>query len=122
MLTKEKFMMTIGRYMDAQMPIIYIDTLEIGLCRKVIQQIASAKHRECISWSLHSEGRSPVGRVPGDLLSVLKAVEDDFQRKVIIIEDISSQIERPEIVSYLRYLAERLVDEDDDLTDCTVVI
>ena len=114
--------MTIGRYMDAQMPIIYIDTLEIGLYRKVIQQIASAKHRECISWSLHSEGRSPVGHVPGDLLSVLKAVEDDFQRKVIIIEDISSQIERPEIISYLRYLAERLVDEDDDLTDCTVVI
>ena len=120
MQLQEKLQLEIGRYMDSGMPIIYVDTLEIGMYRTLIQEIAMAKHRELACWSLHSGLRSTDLSMQGDLLTAMQTIKDDLQNKVFFIEDINSQMERPEVVSNLRHIAEDIV--TGKLMDCNIVI
>ena len=120
MQLQEKLKLEIGRYMDSGMPIIYVDTLEIGLYRSLIQQVAEEKNRECASWSLHSGLRSSELSLGGDLLTAIKTIESDLPGKVFIIEDISSQLDKPEIISHLRHIAEEIA--IGNLEECNIII
>lgn len=120
MQTKENLQEEIARYMDAGMPIIYIDTLEIGMYRVMLEQMTKDKQRQWAGWSLHSGLRSADISMQGDLLMALQTMDTELSDKIFVIEDIGSQLERPEIVSRLRYIAEEIV--AGNIVDCNVVI
>ena len=120
MQSQEELKKEIGRYVDSGMPIIYIDTLEIGMYRNLIGEVAKRKHRECATWSLHGGLRSADLSMNSDLLTAVQTIESDLEGKVFIIEDINSQLERPEIISHLRHIAEEIA--VGNLAECNLVI
>ena len=109
-------------YMDAALPILYVDTLENGKVQDILADIAKKKGRSVVSWSMHSGYVEEGGGYPTDLCGALASVlrEQNFTRKILVFEDIAGELESPAIVSRLRYLAERIVRSE--MEDCTVVL
>ena len=109
-------------YMDAALPILYVDTLENGKVQDILADIAKKKGRSVVSWSMHSGYVEEGGGYPTDLCGALASVlrEQNFTRKILVLEDIAGELESPAIVSRLRYLAERIVRSE--MEDCTVVL
>ena len=124
MHAQEEIKKEISHYIDACMPIIYVDTLEIGMYRTLVEEIANEKRMDYAGWSLyggmHIPGISMPTNMGRDLLTTLENIRDDLENKLFIIEDIGSQLERPEVVSYLRHIAEDIVSEK--LNDCNIII
>lgn len=124
MHSQEEIKQEISHYIDACMPIIYVDTLEIGMYRTLIEEIANKKRMDLAGWSLyggmHIPGISMPSNMGRDLLTTLENIREDLENKLFIIEDIGSQLERPEVVSYLRHIAEDIVSEK--LVDCNIII
>ena len=124
MHVQEEIKKEISHYIDACMPIIYVDTLEIGMYRALVEEIASEKRMEYAGWSLyggmHIPGISMPANMGRDLLTTLENIRDDLDNRLFIIEDIGSQLERPEVISYLRHIAEDIVSEK--LNDCNIII
>lgn len=118
------FRKELEQYMDAGLPLLYIDTLEHGKVRSILAELAVQKGRGLIEWSMHS-GYVDVAagiRYASDLRASLDTVlrEQNFARKILVLEDVEGMLEDPEIVSRLRYLAERIAGGEMD--DCTVVL
>ena len=111
-------------YMDAGLPLLYIETLENGKVRELLAELAEQKGRGLVAWSMHSgyvDAAAGV-RYRSDLRSALDTVlsEQNFARKILMLEDVEGMLEDPEIVSRLRHLAERIACGEMD--DCTIVL
>ena len=116
------FRREVETYMDAALPILYVDTLENGKVQDILGDIARKKGRSIIKWSLHSGYVEEGGGYPTDLCGALASVlrEQNFARKILVLEDVAGELESPAIVSRLRCIAERIAGGTMD--DCTVVL
>ena len=116
------FRKELEEYMDAALPILYVDTLENGKVQDILADIAKKKGRSVVSWSMHSGYVEEGGGYPTDLCGALASVlrEQNFTRKILVLEDVAGELELPAIVSRLRCIAERIVRSE--LEDCTVVL
>ena len=116
------FRKELEEYMDAALPILYVDTLENGKVQDILADIAKKKGRSVVSWSMHSGYVEEGGGYPTDLCGALASVlrEQNFTRKILVLEDVAGELELPAIVSRLRCIAERIV--RGELEDCTVVL
>lgn len=116
------FRKELEEYMDAALPILYVDTLENGKVQDILADIAKKKGRSVVSWSMHSGYVEEGGGYPTDLCGALASVlrEQNFTRKILVLEDVAGELESPAIVSRLRCIAERVVRSE--LEDCTVVL
>ena len=118
------FRKELEEYMDAALPILYVDTLENGKVQDILAEIAAQKGRSIIKWSLHS-GYEDAGaglRYPSPLSGALDTVlrEQNFARKILVLEDVIGELESPGVVSRLRCIAERIAGGTMD--DCTVIL
>ena len=118
------FRRELEQYMDAYLPILYVDTLENGKVQDILAELAAQKGRGIIKWSLHS-GYEDAGaglRYSSPLSGALDTVllDKNFARKILVLEDVAGELESPAIVSRLRCIAERIADGTMD--DCTVVL
>lgn len=116
------FRKELEQYMDAALPILYVDTLENGKVQDILADIAKKKGRSVVSWSMHSGYVEEGGGYPTDLCGALASVlrEQNFTRKILVLEDVAGELESPAIVSRLRCIAERIAGGTMD--DCTVVL
>ena len=116
------FRKELEEYMDAALPILYVDTLENGKVQDILADIAKKKGRSVVSWSMHSGYVEEGGGYPTDLCGALASVlrEQNFTRKILVLEDVAGELESPAIVSRLLCIAERIVRSE--LEDCTVVL
>ena len=116
------FRKELEEYMDAALPILYVDTLENGKVQDILADIAKKKGRSVVSWSMHSGYVEEGSGYPTDLCGALASVlrEQNFTRKILVLEDVAGELESPAIVSRLRCIAERIVRSE--LEDCTVVL
>jgi len=118
------FRKELEEYMDAALPILYVDTLENGKVQDILAELAAQKGRSIIKWSLHS-GYEDAGaglRYPSPLSGALDTVlrEQNFARKILVLEDVIGELESPGVVSRLRCIAERIAGGTMD--DCTVIL
>lgn len=116
------FRKELEEYMDAALPLLYVDTLENGKVQDILADIAKKKGRSVVWWSMHSGYVEEGGGYPTDLCGALASVlrEQNFTRKILVLEDVAGELESPAIVSRLRCIAERIVRSE--LEDCTVVL
>lgn len=120
----------LDQYIDARMPILYVDTLEDDIAEELIAAIAKRKRRGLLTWSLKEFHGENVGDIMPkqsleDTFSILLADEANLQRKILIIKDANYFLDKPEIISSLRYLAQKInrgLLFDDGLDDFTIII
>lgn len=120
----ESFLKTLESYMDAQFPILYVDTMEYDLTEDDIMDVAKRLGRGVIRWGQrgmrdftdNSFAKLELAKALDALLGDPKALTN----RVLIIEDIHFFIEAPETIARLRELAQRI--NQGELEDCTVVL
>ena len=111
-------------YIYAGLPILYIDTFEDDRAEKIIYDLAKKNGREVATWSLRGFQSKPgVSPVPGDLakrLNMLLADPQETSRKILILKDIASVLDLPDVVARLKFMAQQINEEN--LEDFTIII
>lgn len=103
----------IQAYVNAKYPILYIDNFDFQVANRVISKVSEG--RAVIEFNnavgrVDFKTRAQVGDGElHDLAVFLNEVKDDGyeQPTIILLKDIHSQIEDPNIISLLKYIAER---------------
>lgn len=135
------FQEKIERYMDARMPMLYIDTFEDDIATAEIKHIAQRKRRGILEWSMQGfffeENGSIYVQSNADLAETLKQLlmdKESLINKVLIIKDISSFFDMrkenthstlPLIISQLKLLSQQInkgLLSDDGIDDFTIFI
>lgn len=100
----------LASYIDALYPIIYINHFDFRVIDEVIGDISNDK--KIIEYNnglgiVNFSNKSLMKEC--DLFEFLKLVKDDGYENdmIIVLKDIHSQLEQPEVVSLLKYIAER---------------
>lgn len=100
----------LASYIDALYPIIYINHFDFKVIDDIISSIADG--RKVIEYNnglgaVNFENKS--GMQECDLFQFLQSVKDDGYEHptVIVLKDIHSLLDKPEIISLLKYIAER---------------
>lgn len=118
------FQEKIERYMDARMPILYIDTFEDDIAADEIKNVARRKRRDIYEWSMQGfffEEKDTIYAQSGaELVGTLKqliSAKDDLTNKVLIIKDIGSFFNihgenahstLPLLISQLKFLSQQI--------------
>ena len=74
MTDQRVFRKELEQYMDAALPLLYVDTLENGKVQDILADIAKKKGRSVVSWSMHSGYVDEGGGYPTDLCGALASV------------------------------------------------
>lgn len=100
----------LASYIDALYPIIYINHFDFKVIDELINDIAD--NRKIVEYNnglgfVNFKNKSLMKEC--DLIDFLKLVKDDgYENSMfIVLKDVHSQLENPEIVSLLKYIAER---------------
>lgn len=120
----ESFLKTLESYMDAQFPILYVDTMEYDQIENNVMDIAKRFGRGVIRWGQrgmrdftdNSFAKLELTKAIDALLGDAKALTN----RILMIEDVHFFIETPETIARLRELAQRI--NQGELEDCTVVL
>ena len=124
MKEKETINKKLQKYINARLPILYIDTFEDDRAEKIIYDLAKKNGREVATWSLRGFQSKPgVSPVPGDLakrLNMLLADPQETSRKILILKDIASVLDLPDVVARLKFMAQQINEEN--LEDFTIII
>lgn len=98
------------RYINAGLPIIYVDTLEDDTAKKIVLKICQDNGRDIAEWSLsgaYDYSDNYVVELPkADLASTLKLLiaDDNLDNKVIILQDAHFFLDKPETISSLKII------------------
>lgn len=100
----------LASYIDALYPIIYINHFDFKVIDEIISDISGDK--KIIEYNnglgvVNFSNKSLMKEC--DLFDFLKLVKDDGYEAdmIIVLKDVHSQLEQPEVVSLLKYIAER---------------
>ena len=100
----------LASYIDALYPIIYINHFDFKVIDEIIMDIADG--RKIVEYNnglgiVDFKTKSTMKEC--DLFNFLKLVKDDgYEHSMfIVLKDVHSQLEKPEIVSLLKYISER---------------
>lgn len=100
----------LASYIDALYPIIYINHFDFKIIDDIVLDISdSRKVIECNNGLGIVDFKTKSVMKECDLFSFLKLVKDDgYDHSVfIVLKDVHTQLDNPEIVSLLKYIAER---------------
>lgn len=97
-------------YMDALYPIIYVNHFDFKVVDESIEKIK--EHRKVIEYNnglgiVDFKTKSTMREC--DLYNFLKLVKDEGYEhdSIILLKDVHNQLDKPEIISLLKYIAER---------------
>lgn len=101
------FKKTLDQYIDARMPIIFVDTLEDDIAEDEIFTVLKRKHRGILSWSPQSfrdytDNTNIPKKSLNDILNLLLADEDDLVNKVLILKNINNFLDNTEVNNYIK--------------------
>ena len=94
------------RYLDARQPILLIDTFEDDKAEDIIREMAKRRRRSILKWSL--QGFKGSRKELKDVLASLVADEKELEGTLLVLKDIQTALEQPEVVSCLKYLAQQI--------------
>jgi ATP-dependent 26S proteasome regulatory subunit len=104
----------LGRYLDSGFPIIYVESNEYIKCRSLIEE-AAGDFRSLMEWSPgdglydHKEGiREAISFE--DLLQRMSIDPLAFENRVLLLQDVTSYLESPVVVSLIKEVARRIRD------------
>lgn len=113
----------INQYIDAGFPVLYINSFEDDKLDVMLKELGEGK--DIVEWNaakglVDFETKTPQLVLSDDLSSVLNLFldRDELERKIIVLKDIQSCINTPEIVAKIRIMA-NLINQG---TDATVII
>ena len=114
------------RYMDAGLPILYIDTFEDDKAKEIIQRVCKDNHRGVIEWSLSGawdHSVTPAMPMPKmnleETLNLLLSDESNLENKTLILCDAHFSLDKSEVISYLKRIAQNI---NNGKYDCNVCI
>ena len=114
------------RYMDAGLPILYIDTFEDDKAKGIIQRVCKDNHRGVIEWSLSGawdHSVTPAMPMPKmnleETLNLLLSDESNLENKTLILCDAHFSLDKSEVISYLKRIAQNI---NNGKYDCNVCI
>lgn len=115
------------RYTDAGLPILYIDTFEDDKAKKTIQKVCKDNHRGIIEWSLSGawdHSVTPAMAMPEmpleKTLSMLLSDEGSLDNKTLLLHDAHFSLDKPEVISYLKNIAQGINDGKYDCNICMI--
>lgn len=102
----DSFQKKLDRYLDARQPILLIDTFEDDKVEEVIEKLAKRRRRSIQKWSRQGfKGRRSELK---DILAGLATDEKTLERTVLVLKDVQTVLEEPEVISHLKYLAQQI--------------
>ena len=106
----QNFKKTLDQYIDARMPIIFVDTSEDDIAEEEIFTVLKRKRRGILSWSPqafrdYTDNTNIPKKSLNDILNLLLADEDDLTNKVLILKNINNFLENIEVITTLKYFA-----------------
>lgn len=141
---EEEFCEKLQRYMDARLPIIYVDTLEDDVAEQIIARIAREENRQLLVWDRVNRFRNLTESINtsmslAETLAFLskKALPPqrlELENTLFIIRDAApflqsdmwqSDENKMTVVSYLKFFAQQInlnAIEGGGIEDCTIVI
>lgn len=121
-----KFEQDFIRYINADFPIIYVDTLEDDKAKKIIHEICNKNQIGVIEWNMDEAWDfsvdPPISIPKADLASTLKLLVKDgnINDKILIVQDAHFSLDKPENISALKSLAQRIIDNEFTFNICIV--
>ena len=121
-----KFELNFVRYLNAGFPILYVDTFEDGKAKKIIHDICRQNGRGVIEWSLSDAcdySVDPPLTIPkAGLAATLKLLLDDgnLDNKILILEDAHFELDKPENISALKFVAQKIIGGEFNLNICII--
>ena len=129
----------LGRYIDAKLPILYVDTIEDDQADSKIHDMAKRERRMLLEWSQVSGFRNYMtGEMAGsrDLAGTLKMLIRDKRKvgereisgltnTIVVLKDVAPFLNEPTIISHLKYIAQQInlgTKSDEGIDDCTIII
>ena len=116
------FQKKLERYLDAGQPILLIDTFEDDKAEDIINYIAKRRRRSILKWSLQGfkGGRKDLR----DVLASFVTDEKELEGTILVLKDMQTALEQPEVVSCLKYLAQKINGffSDDVLDEFSIVM
>ena len=94
------------RYLDARQPILLIDTFEDDKAEDIIREMAKRRRRSILKWSL--QGFKGSRKELKDVLASLVTDEKELEGTVLVLKDMQTALEQPEVVSFLKHLAQQI--------------
>ena len=112
-------------YMDAGIPMLYVDTLEYDKVGSVIERLAECNRRGVIHWGQRGLHFITDNAFTKDIslskaLDVLLGDTKSLVRRILIIEDVHFFLDKPETIARLRELAHQI--NNGTIEDCTVIL
>ena len=111
-------------YIDAGLPILYIDTFEDDRAEKIIYDLAKKNGREVATWSLRGfqakPGASPDKTGLVDRLNMFLADPTEATGKIFVLKDIASVLDTPDVSARLKFMAQQI--NEGFLEEFTIVI
>lgn len=113
------------RYTDAGLPILYVDTFEENKAKEIIHELCIKQRRGVIEWNLlgawdFSDGQT-IALPKADLAETLQLLisDDTLDNKTLIFQDAHFYLDKPEIISTLKFIALEIISGK---YDCNIVI
>ena len=120
---KSKLKQKLNQYVDAGFPILYINSFEDDKVDDIIEEIGDRK--EIIEWNgakgmVNFSTKVPQLAMSGGLSETLNLFmeREELERKILVLKDMHTQLENPEVVAKLKIIAS-LINQG---TDGTVII
>ena len=118
-----KFEKTFTRYLDAVLPVIYVDTLEDDKAKEIIFKICQNDNRGIIEWSLSGAyDYIDNSEIPqADLATTLQLLiaDDNLDNKTVILRDAHFFLDKPETIATLKIICQGI---NSGKYDCNVCI
>lgn len=114
----------LGRYIDACFPIIYINSYEEEKIDRIIKDTIGKKNAyewtSALGWlDFQSKERKESIDLENFLTSIIDdGIEDELNRKLLILKDVSSYLDNPKIISLLKYISLKITQG----LDCSIII
>lgn len=112
------------RYIDAQFPILYINSFEETKVDKIIE--ASAAGRKLLEWNgangfVDFKTKVPMGTFDTTLAGTLRllTVDDELDRSLLILKDVHTLLEDGEVLALLKKIAQQI---SDGRIECSIII
>lgn len=115
----------LGRYIDACFPIIYINSYEEEKIDRIITD--AIRSRRAFEWNsasgildFKSKERQESIDLEEYLTSIINdGIEDELDRRLLILKDVSSYLDNPKIISLLKYISLKITQ---GLDSCIIIV
>lgn len=114
------------RYIDAGLPVLYVDTFEGDKAKEIIRELCSQHRRGVIEWNLLGavdfSDEQMLALPKADLAATLQLLIDDdnLDNKTLILQDAHFSLDNPETIAALKAVAQGITSGKYDCTVCII--